>query len=283
MRGIVTIILGALALLAALAALPAAWVAHNVANEDGYVSFTEPLAKDPALHATLADAIGKGVVAQSGIPAIFAPAATTAVTTATLASADTPGFVTAWDKTQRQSHEIMFGDPRDLPAGLDSTNRLAVDLGPLSQFILRQVSKTLPVPLTAPDQLVVDVGGSSSSDALDQIKKSPSWARNGFIATAVLAVLCVAVARRRGMALALLGLGGVALAAGLHGISSAVIPKIQDSNTATTPLAKPMLDVLAGRAGDSFDQWLVTLAVIGGIAAVAGLGASFGFSARSKA
>lgn len=283
MRSIGALILGAAALVAAMATLPAAWVAHNVASEDGYVSFTEPLAKDPSLRNTFADAIAKGVVAQSAIPAVFQPVVTTAIASATLASSQTPGFVKAWDQTQRQSHKIMLGDERDLPAWLNASNRVAVDLGPLSQFTVKQINRTLPVQIVAPKQLIVDVGGNSSSGALDQIKKTPSWAKGGLMATGILVALCLIVARRRGLAVGLLGVGVVGLAAGLHGLSTAVLTNLQDNNTATSPLAKPMLDVLAGRAGDSFDQWLTTLAAGGAIAVVAGLVVTFGFSFRAKA
>lgn len=283
MRSLVAMVLGAAALLAGLATMPAAWVAHNIANEDGYVSFTEPLAKDPALHRALAEAISSGLVQQADVPEFLRPAAKTAISAATIASARTPGFVKAWDQTQRQSHKIMLGDPRSLPAELDATNRLAVDLGPMSAFMVEQVNKTLPVQISAPSQMIVNVGGNSANTSLEQIRKTPGWEHNGIVAIIVLAGLCVIVAKRRALAVALMGLGAVAVAAGLHEVSATVIPKIRDDNTATTALAKPMLDLLATRAGDSFDQWLATLAVGGAIAAVAGVVVTVRLSARGKA
>ncbi len=283
MRSLLAIILGAAALLVGLATVPAAWVAHNVASEDGYVAFTEPLAKDPALHTALADVISTGVVDQAQVPQALRSTAKAAISAATLASAKTPGFTKAWDETQRQSHQIMLGDQRKLPAELDATNRLAVDVGPMSQFMVGQVNKTLPIQLTAPKQLIVNVGGNSANSALEQIKKTPGWERGGIITIVVLVVLCLLVASRRALAVGLLGLGTIALALGLHGLASAVITDLQENNTATTPLAKPMLDLLGTRAGDSFDQWLVTLAIGGGIAAVVGFVVTLGFSARAKA
>ncbi len=44
MRGLVAFLCGVLALIAGLVTVPIAWAGHNLANEDGYVAFTEPLA-----------------------------------------------------------------------------------------------------------------------------------------------------------------------------------------------------------------------------------------------
>lgn len=283
MRTIMAFLLGLAALLAGMATLPAAWVAHNVASEDGYVSFTEPLARDQAFHKTIADAVGATLVEKAGLPAVLRPTTSAAITAGTLRIADAPGFVNAWDQTQRQSHRIMFDDQRTLPADLDATNRLAVDLGPMSAYVVDQVNKDLPVALTAPKQIIVSVGGNSSNNALDQIKKTPSWTRDGLIAAVVLGALSLLIARRRAIAVGLLGIGAIAVAAALHGVSAVVIPRLQDDNTSPSALAKPMIDLLGARAGDSFDRWLITLAVGGAIAAVVGFAATLGLSARGKA
>ena len=283
MRSLLALVFGAAALLAGLATLPAAWTAHNVASEGGYVSFTEPLAKDPSFNKTVAVAIGDSLISRSLVPEAIRPATSAALATAALRISSAPGYLKAWDATQRQSHRIMFDDPRKLPAELDRTDRLAVDLGPLGQFVVAQATKDLPVQLAAPKQLIVSVGGNSSNSALDQIKKTPGWAGNGLIVTAVCVALCLVIARRRALAVALLGLGVVVLAAALHGLSTAVIPNLTDRNTAPSPFAEAVVKAFADRAATSFDHWLITLAVIGVIAAIAGGAVSLGFSARSKA
>ncbi|MEO6470805.1 MAG: hypothetical protein ABIR57_03115, partial [Aeromicrobium sp.] len=189
MRRLISLACGMAALLAGMATLPVAWVAHNVANEDGYVSFTEPFARDSEFHAAIATAVSGALADRAALPTLLRPATTAAIFAATEKIADTPGFVKAWDATQRQSHRIMFADQRTLDADLNASDRLAVDLGPLGKFVIEQANQVLPVRITAPKQMVVTVGGNVGSSQLEQIKKTPGYANRGMLAIAVLTAL----------------------------------------------------------------------------------------------
>ncbi|MBC7594755.1 MAG: hypothetical protein H7288_12585 [Kineosporiaceae bacterium] len=271
MRSFLAFLFGVAAVLATLLTVPAMWVSHNVANEDGYVAFAELIARDAAFQDALANALSENLVQDSVLPASLQPAAMAAIVRVANKVSDQPGFVTAWNDTQRQSHKIMLGSPGDLPAELDSSSRFAIDLAPLGTFVINQVNKELPFTIPAPNQAVVEINGAPQAQTLDRIRESPTYARNGLIAVGVLLLVALAFARRRSVAVAWLGLGAL-VAAGLLKVAASVgVPEILDRNTAPTPFAKAALDVFIGRANTSFDHWLVVLAVGGAVAAVVGV------------
>lgn len=271
MRSFLAFLFGAAAVLATLLAVPAMWVSHNVANENGYVAFAEPIARDAGFHDALANALSESLVQDSALAASLQPVTKQAIVRIVDQISDQHGFVTAWNDTQRQSHKIMLGDQRDLPAELDSSSRFAIDLAPLGNFVVDQVNKDLPFTIPAPDQAVVEINGAPQVQTLDRVRESPTYARNGLIAVGVFALLALAFARRRSAAVAWLGLGAL-LAAGLLKVAASVgLPEVLDRNAAPTPFAKAALDVFIDRANASFDHWLVVLAIGGAVAAVVGV------------
>lgn len=281
MRGFAAFSCGLLALVAGLVALPAAWVSHNIANEGGYVAFTEPLARDTAFNTAVGGVISEGVITRAALPEQFRPAATQAITTATLRVADTPGYVSAWNQTQRQSHRIMLGDQRQLDPELDRSNRLAVDLGPLATFIVKQVNTNAVVTVPAPKQLIVPVGGNVQTRQLEQVTRTPEYARNAIIVVAVMTALSLAFARRRASVVVGLGLCAVMAAGVLLLLSRAVLPAVMDRNSPPSPFAGAVLDQLVDRANASFGHWLLVVAVAGVVTVAVGGVARLGFSGRS--
>lgn len=273
MRSFLAFLFGVAAVLATLLAVPAMWVSHNVANEDGYVAFAEPIARDAGFHDALANALSESLVQDSALPASLHPVAKAAIVRNANQVSDQPGFVTAWNDTQRQSHKIMLGDQRSLPAELDSSSRFAIDLAPLGTFVVKEVNKDVPFTIPAPDQAVVEINGAPQTQTLDRVRESPTYARNGLIAVGVFALLTLAFARCRSGAVAWLGLGAL-VAAGLLKVATSVgLPAILDRNTAPTPFAKAALDVFIDRANVSFDHWLVVVAIGGVVAAATGAAA----------
>ena len=271
MRSFLALVFGVCAVLATLVTVPAMWVSHNVADEDGYVAFAEPIARDSEFHGALADALTETLIERTQLPAAAQPVAKAAILRVANQVSGEPGFVTAWNDTQRQSHKIMLGDPRDLPPELDSGPSFAIDLGPLGKFVTDEVNKNLPFTIAAPDQAVIAVNGAPQAQTLDRIRQAPTYARNGLIALAVSAVLALAFARRKSVAVAWLGIGAI-LSAGVLKVAAVVgVPAVLDRNTAPSSFAKALLDTYVDRANASFGPWLVVLAIGGVVAAAAGL------------
>ena len=270
MRSFLSLVCGIVAVLAALLTVPAMWVSHNIASEDGYVAFAEPIARDSQFHDSLAGVLSDELVQNSALPADLQTVARTAIVRITKQVVDEPGFVAAWDDTQRQSHKIMLGEPRDLPPDLDSSQRFAIDLAPIGRFVVTRVNKDLPFALPAPQQMIVAVNGTTQQQMLDRIRQSPTYASKGLIAVGVFGALALAFARRRSVAVVWLGLGTIAAAGILKVAAAKGVPEILDRNTAPTPFARTLLDVFVERANASFDHWLLVLAVGGGIVVAVG-------------
>ena len=271
MRSFLSFVFGVCAVLATLVTAPATWVSHNIADEDGYVAFAEPIARDAGFRGELADALSESLVKDSTLPVSLQPVAKEAIVRIANELADKPGFVTAWNDTQRQSHKIMLGDQKDLPARLDSSSRFAIDLGPLEKFVVDQVNKDLPFTVPASDQTIVAFNGAPQDHTLERVRESPMYARDGLIIVAVFVALTLAFARRRSIAVAWLGLGAIAAAGLLKVAASVGLPQVLDRNTAPTPFAKAALDVFLTRANESFDHSLVVLAIGGAVAAAVGV------------
>ncbi|MDQ3155958.1 MAG: hypothetical protein M3Q98_04430 [Actinomycetota bacterium] len=283
MRPFFALVLGVCAVLATLVTVPATWVSQNIADEDGYVAFAEPIARDSEFHGALADALSESLVERTQLAAAAQPVAKAAILRVANQVSGEPGFVTAWNDTQRQSHKIMLGDQRDLPPELDSGPSFAIDLGPLGKFVVDEVNKNLPFAIAAPDQLVIPVNGAPQAETLDRIRQSPTYARNGLIAIALSAALALAFARRKSVAVAWLGIGAV-LSAGVLKVAAVVgVPAVLDRNTAPSPFAKALLDTYVDRANASFGHWLLVLAIGGGVATAAGLVLRLAAGAKERA
>lgn len=270
MRTALSFLAGVLALVAVAVTVPVGWVATHVANEDGYVAFTEPLARDTELRQAVASYLGDEIVSRTGVPQALQPVVTRAISSTAASVSNRDGYIEAWNEVQRRSHRLRFGDPRDLPAEQDGANRFSVDLAPLAAFVLKEIDDELPITLKAPDQLLVPVDGSSDQKVVDAVNDTPGQATGGAIAAVVLAVLALALARRRSVALAWLGGGAAAVAGILKLVGDEAVPRVLERTTAPTKLAGTLRDLLADRAIDSLEVWLVWLAIGGAVALVVG-------------
>lgn len=271
MRTFLSFLLGVCALLAALVAVPSLWVSQNLADEDGYVSFAAPLATDPGLHEALGESLSEALLEEAVMREDLRPVAGDAITRVTTTISEQPGFQKAWDETQRRSHQISFGDPRDLPAELDDSSGFAVDLAPLGEFVVEKVNALLPFSITAPGQVMIQVNGTPQSDAIEAVNESTTYARNGLIAVVVAGALALLAARRRSIVVLWLGLGTIAVAGMLKLVAVTAVPEFVERNSAPSPFAKALQDAYVERAQDSFGGWLVALAIGGAVAAVAGV------------
>ncbi|MGZ5370489.1 hypothetical protein [Aeromicrobium sp.] len=283
MRSFLAFVFGVLVVVAALVTVPTLWVSQHVANEDGFVEFAEPIVRDHDFHGTLANGLSDTLVEQTRLPSAAQPVAKAAILRVANRLAGEPGFVTAWNDTQRQSHKFMLGDARDLPPELASGPTFAIDLAPLGAFVIDEANENLPFTIGAPDQAVIVVDGAPQEQTLDRIRQTPTYARNGLIVLAVSVVLALAFARRKSMAIAWLGLGAI-LTAGLLKVAAVVgVPEVLDRNTAPSPFAKALIDAYVERANASVGHWLLLLAIGGGVAAVTGFALSLFSGAKRRA
>lgn len=252
------------AVVAAVVTVPTLWLATHVADEEGYVDFTRPFVADTELRDALAAEIADDVVTQAGLPAVARPGVETVLRTVAKRTAQQPGFTEAWEESQRRTHRLTFGpDAR--------SDRLTADIGPIAVFVGEEATANLPVDVPIPDRLLVPVYDVPDGEVLDQVAETPDRSRIGLIVVATAALLCLLLARRRLMALAGLGAGAALTGGVLLVVTGWALPEVLDRTPARTPFARQMRDLLVDRASDSLDQWLIVIAVVGGVLLVAGL------------
>lgn len=270
MRSATSFLSGLAAAVLVVVLLPLAWIATHVASEDGYVGFTASMVDDPSFRGDLAGAAAEEVVTRAGLPSAAVEPVRAALTSAAERVVDGDDFADAWEQTQRRSHQAVFADQRELPAELDASDRLVVDVAPIAQALVDAVSDRLPVSVEVPGQMLVTVGGSDQRQLVDRIRSTPELAVLVALVTAGLGLLAVAAARRRGVAIGWLGLGVAAAALAARLLSHAVVPRVVERSDAPSDLARAVQRLIADRALDSFDQW--TLVTMVGAAVVAAAG-----------
>lgn len=238
--------------------LPMFWVAQNIADEDGYVSFSADVADDPGFRDALAGYLGAELVRRAGLPEALRPAASAAISAATERAADSPDFMAAWEESQRRSHRLMFDGAAD--------GGLAVDVGPIAELVTSSTDRLVP----APASLVVTLPGGPDERLVRAVDATPTASRTGLALAAAAALLSLLVAPRRGAALLRLGLA-VVVAAGVVKLLSAGVTKGWSTVSDGSAFAGAAQQQLVELAAASLDRWLLVTAIGGGALLVAGV------------
>ena len=260
-RSVVSFLCWAVAVVAAVVTVPTLWVATHVADEDGYVGFTETFVDDTEFRNAIVATIADDVVAQGGLSASLKPVVEQALRAVATRTAKQPGFAEAWEKSTRRTHRLTFGPDAD-------TDRMTADIGPVAAFVGEQVTRDLPVRIAMPDKLLVPVYDAPDREVLDQVEKTPDRSRIGLLVVGVGALLCLLLARRRINAVVGLAAGAVITGGVLLAGTGLALPEVLDRTPARTPFAREMRDLLVDRASDSLNQWLLWILVIGGVVLV---------------
>jgi hypothetical protein len=262
MRTLLAALTWLVAVVAAVITVPTLWIASHVADEQGYVDFTRPFVDDTELQKALAAQVSDDVGSAAGLPDAASAAVAQVVAKYAAQLADDPGFADAWEDSQRRTHRLTYAH---------ATDRRTVDVGPNASFIVKKASGALPVPVDVPSTLKVPVYDSPDREVLDRVEDTPGQARIGLVVAGVAALLCLLLARRRGLALAGLGVGALLAAGVLRMATGWAVPEVLDRTPARTPFAREMRDLLVDRASDSLNGWLLVLAIAGVAVTVAGL------------
>ncbi len=251
------------AVLAGGVALTTGWVATHVTSEDGWVRLTETFATDPALEKALVEQV-TDELASSKVPAILRPAVREGVAAAARRAVEDPGWSEAWRESQRRSHALVLH--------ADDSDRLTVDIAPMADYVLDRVTGDLPVPVDAPDRLLVRLDSDVEPSTFERIRQAPDVALAAVVVTGLASSVVLLAARRRGRALVALGVGGLLVAGAGLVLGDVLLPNLTDRTSASTQLARSVTDLLAGRVADSLRGWvLVTGAASLGVALVGAL------------
>ncbi|MET0819570.1 MAG: hypothetical protein ABWY58_01275 [Aeromicrobium sp.] len=262
MRTMTSLVAGIVTTVVAIVSVPLFWVSTNVVDEDGYVTFSSSLATDRELQAAVAAYVADDYVRRGLLPAPLQETATSVLTSVTQGTVDQPGFVRAWEETQRSLHASAFGD---------DTGALTVSLQPLIRFIAARVGSRLPVSLDVTTDLRAPVGTAGDRSRLHQVERSQTFALLGLMIVLGSAAVCLMSARRRSVAVAGLGLGALVTAGVLRVATEIVMPQLIDRAETLSPFARAVQRLLLDRAAASLASWLAWIALVGAAALLVGL------------
>ncbi len=251
----------AAAVVAAIITVPTLWIATHVADEDGYVAFTQPFVADVEFRNAIVATITEDIVSQGGLPTAAKPIVERALRAVAARTSKQPGFTEAWEESQRRTHQLTFGPDAD-------TDRLTADIGPIATFVAEKVAADLPVRLRVPDKLIVPIYDAPDREVIEQVDKTPNRSLIGMLIVGGAALLCLVFARRRINAVVGLAAGAVITGGVLLAGTGLALPEVLDRTPARTPFAREMRDLLVDRASDSLNQWLLWTMVVGGVVLV---------------
>ena len=263
MRFVLAALLWLLTTIGLAVAVPAGWVQQNVVDADGYAAFAQRAAADPALQRAVAGELTRQITQLAATD--VTPAVVGLVASGFTASSAFPG---QFAQANRLAHRWMFTN--SVQSEVDTQGRWVVDLAPLladgsfQQTLAAyniSVPSALPVPLTGNAPALLRPG---------QLGPLATWGPVAVVGlaavTAALALLTTMVARRRGKAIAALGVsallvgaaGWAGLEVGRHYVDAALAGATGDIHQ--------IAESLAGQAISSMHQWLnMTLAIGGGL------------------
>lgn len=201
--------------------VPAAWVQHNLVDENGYAALAQQAAGDPVLQSAMAGELTTRtmtLIAERGGGRY--PVDGSQVHDAAAAFAAGPSFPPLFVTANRTAHRWLFAD-----AG--SGDSWTIDIAPMlndSAFaqILSEYNVKVPATLSVP--LTASVPHSLQQGELSRVAAWGKWASLGAaVLCGVCALLTLLVARRRGKALTGLGVSALLVgAAGWVGIEDGV-------------------------------------------------------------
>ncbi len=263
MRTVSTAVLWLVATLSTVVAIGATWTTLNVQSEDGFVALVSHLGDDPEVQQTTADLAGEAFADQPVIPNVLHEQAATSMSRAILRLASAEGWGDAWSESTRRTHQRLY-------AGATPSD-LRVDVAPLVGVAMGEVTASLPINISGPDELWVTVSDEDPADLVEATSRAGAIAVTSGGLAFISALLALAASRRRSTTLAALGAGAV-LAAGVWWVAGRRgLPQLIDQMPVTSEGARTLQDVLVDRIVASLDASLVWVAVAGAVMIAVGL------------
>lgn len=270
MRAFLAVVMGLCASVLLALCLPVAWAQTHLVDRGGYEGLAQRAAADPDLQAATArELAGQVERLGNGVD----PDAVTRIAAFYTASSTFPG---QFARANGFAHGWLFTDT--FASRVDRQGRWVIDVAPMladpafSQT-LRDYNLTLPSSLPVP--LTDNAPTALRPGAWKSFARWGPWVEAtlaGLTTTAVL--LTLVVAKRRGHALAALGLAAMVVAASGWAAIELAQPRLRhaldDTSGNTRGIAAPMLKT----AEDSMHHWLNVTLIIGGSLVVAGVLAS---------
>ncbi|PTT69174.1 hypothetical protein [Arthrobacter sp. HMWF013] len=269
MRTVVSAVAVILGVVLAALAVPAIWLDRHVVQEDGFVALAAPLGSDDEFQQRLA-AAAIGTIDTSAVPEVFAGLLDPVLEAAAESLTGLPGYPAAWEETLRRSHRLSFAEPGTLPAEVDSSTALTLDVAPLVALGMEELSRTSGLPLDPPGQTLINVGQANQRQLIEQAAAYAPLGYSLAIGSGIALLLALVAARRRWVVVFSTGIGGL-LIAGLWAAGSQLAGDTVLATTSGNEIADMFKNEFAAAATASFRTWTLAAAIAGVALAVVGI------------
>jgi hypothetical protein len=272
-RTVVSAVAVLIGLAMAAVAVPAMWVDRNIVQEDGFVALTAPLGKDPSFQRRLATAAVSGIgVGGQQLPDALANAVKPILEQTAQSLTSMPGYADAWAETLRKSHRLSFADQATLPADVDGTSSLTLDVAPLVGLVVKRVSESSPLPLAlqAPDEVRISIGQSNQRQWVERVAAYAPMGSAVGVGSAIAFLLAFVAARRKWTVLAGMGMGALVLAA-VWKLGADAAGRLVLGTSSGNDVAGIFKREFVDAATANFGQWIVAALVAGAVLLVAGI------------
>lgn len=276
MRFLASLLLWLLTTAALAVAVPVTWAQHNLVDRNGYSALATSAAKDPPLQDAMAAELTTQLLrlaASAGYDvnaSLFSGAAR--------AYTGSDAFPGQFALANQVVHRWLF---TDTVSQSDASGRWEIDLSPMladSSFQQTLADFGIKAPSSLQIPLTENVSDSVRPGQLREVAKWGPWVSVGTAVLAgVLALLTLSVAKRRGKALAALGVS--ALVVGAAGWAGIEVGRryLNNALNATTGEVRNIADAMVNHAIGSLHLWLnltlaagVALVVLGVLASMVG-------------
>ena len=267
MRSAATVLMWLITTLLLAVAVPAAWAQQHLVDRDGYSALAARAAADPGLQSAMAGEL----TAQVGL--LGSSVDSSVVSGIATAYTSSSAFPEQFAQANEFAHRWLFTTA--IPSALDPQGRWVIDLAPMlsdSAFAQTLQAYGVTVPQSLPIPLTDNVPAFLRPGAFRTVGLWGPWVS---VALAVLAgasaLLTLFSARRRGKALASLGVS--ALLVGATGWAAIELGQrhLRDALNNTSGTTRRVADVMVATAQDSMHQWLNITLVIGGGLVIVGV------------
>lgn len=265
MRALAAVLMWMVTTILVAAALPAMWAQQNLVDRGGYAALAQRAAADPELQSAMAEEL----TAQVGrLGSNVDPALVSGIAGTYTASSSFPG---QFAQANSFAHRWLFTDTVD--SDVDAQGRWVIDLAPmLSDTAFAQTLRdyNISVPSTVPIPLTNNAPAMLRPGALSIYGRWAPWASWALVVLAAGSALAMLLAaRRRGRALAALGVSGL-----LVGASGWVAMEygqryLRQALDGTSGNVRAVANAMVVTAQAGMHQWLnITLVVGGGLVIV---------------
>lgn len=279
MRTLLSALLALLALVVAAGGLASAWLDENLVEESGFVALAAPLGEDEEFQAALTDSLVEDVTAGAGLPEQITSFVEPLIRDAAGTVTDASGYPAAWTETLRVSHSFTFAQAPDPSEPAPAI--LTLDLGPVVGLVADSIGGGLGVEVPVPEDTLIEVGSVERGGVFSSVAGAVQAWGVYLAGAAVLGLLALVIARRRGTTLAFLGLG-VALIGVVGFLAGDWIPAAAARAPGTSAVADVFVRGLAERAGASVAEAGVPVVVGGLVAVVVGAVAQLALGGRRR-